>query len=287
MTGSERRGLRVVVTGAAGSLAADVIPGLAALGHRIVGVDRVAVAPELPCEPIECSINDRPALADAFRGAGAVIHLAGIPLEAPWESLLETNIDGTQAVLEAARRCGVPRVILASSIHAAGYVEVPPPGREVPDTVPVRPNTFYGVSKAAVEALGSLYHDRCGLDVVCLRIASRCARPQGERMLSTWLSPADAVRLLHACLRTPAPGFRIVWGVSANTRGYLSREGGRSLGFQAEDDAERYADELFAAGRTDPSVLASEWDRRYIGGVFSSPAPPMHADVPVGGAGSD
>jgi len=287
VTEAQQRGLRVVVTGAAGSLAGDVMPGLADLGHRLVGVDRVAPAPELPCDPIECSVNDRAALAQAFRGADAVIHLAGIPLEAAWESLLETNVDGTQAVLEAARRCGVPRVILASSIHAAGYVEVPPPGEEIPDTVAVRPNTFYGVSKAAVEALGSLYHDRYGLDVICLRIASRFARPQGERMLSTWLSPADAVRLLDACLRAPAPGFRIVWGVSANSRGYLSREGGRALGFHAEDDAEPYADGLFAAGRIDPSVLASEWDRRYIGGVFSSPAPPRHAGAPVGSPGSD
>lgn len=287
MTAPELRGLRVVVTGAAGSLAGDVIPGLTALGHQLVGVDRVPPAPELPCEPVECSVNDRPALEQAFRGADAVIHLAGIPLEASWESLLETNVDGTQAVLEAARRCGVPRVVLASSIHAAGYVEVPPPGEEVPDEVPVRPNTFYGVSKAAVEALGSLYHDRYGLDVICLRIASRFARPQGERMLSTWLSPADAVRLLDACLRAAAPGFRIVWGVSANSRGYLSREGGRAVGFHAEDDAERYADELFAAGRTDPSVLASEWDRRYIGGVFSSPAPPRYAGAPVSSPGSD
>jgi uronate dehydrogenase len=275
-----------VVTGAAGSLAADVIPGLADLGYHLVGVDREAPAAHLPCDRVECSVNDRPALLEAFRGADAVIHLAGIPLEASWESLLQTNIDGTQAVLEAARRCGVSRVILASSIHAAGYVEVPPPGEEVPDAVPVRPNTFYGVSKAAVEALGSLYHDRYGLDVICLRIASRFARPEGERMLSTWLSPSDAVLLLDACLRASAPGFRIVWGVSANTRGYLSREGGQALGFLARDDAEQYAGDLFAAGRSDPSVLASEWDRRYIGGVFSSPTPPMHAGAPACDPGS-
>ena len=269
-------GRRVAVTGAAGSLAGDVLPGLAALGHRLIGIDRVAPPAAMPGEWVQCSVNDRTALRSALDGADAVIHLAGIPLEAPWESLLATNIDGTQAVLETARRAGVGRVVLASSIHAAGYVAVPPPGSPVPDEVPVRPNTFYGVSKAALEALGSLYHDRYGLDVICLRIASRFARPQDERMLSTWLSPADAVRLLDACLRAPSPGFRIVWGVSANTRGYLSSAGGESIGFTARDDAERYADELLQAGRSDPSVLARDWDRRWIGGIFSSPHPPLH-----------
>lgn len=277
MTGQEATPLRVVVTGAAGSLAGDILPGLAALGHRITGLDRVPPPGPLPCDWVQCSVTDRPALRAALEGADAVIHLAGIPLEASWEAHLHTNIDGTQAVLDAAHACGIPRVVLASSIHAAGYVAVPPDGERVPDDVPVRPNTFYGVSKAAVEALGSLYHDRYGLDVICLRIASRFARPMGERMLATWLSPADAVRLFDACLRTPAPGFRIVWGVSANTRGYLAREGGESIGFLARDDAERYADALLAAGEADPSVLASDWDRRFIGGVFSSPTPPMHA----------
>lgn len=286
MSGQTAEPFRVAVTGAAGSLAGDVIPGLAALGHRLTGIDRVPSPRPLPCDWVQCSVTDRPALRAALRGADAVIHLAGIPLEAPWEALLRTNIDGTQAVLEAAHACGATRVVLASSIHAAGYVAVPPGGERVPDDVPVRPNTFYGVSKAAVEALGSLYHDRYGLDVICLRIASRCARPLGERMLSTWLSPADAVRLFDACLRTPAPGFRIVWGASANTRGYLSRAGGESLGFVAEDDAERYADALLAAGQADPAVLASDWDRRFIGGVFSSPNPPMHAPSLPGAAAS-
>jgi uronate dehydrogenase len=274
-------GQRVAVTGAAGSLAGDVLPGLAALGHRLTGIDRLAPPAAMPGEWVQCSVNDRTALRSAFDGVDAVIHLAGIPLEASWESLLATNIDGTQAVLETARQAGVGRVVLASSIHAAGYVPVPSPGERVPDDVPVRPNTFYGVSKAALEALGSLYHDRYGLDVICLRIASRFARPRDERMLSTWLSPADAVRLLDACLRVPSPGFRIIWGVSANTRGYLSSAGGESIGFAAQDDAEQFADGLLQAGRSDDSVPARDWDRRWIGGVFSSAHPPMYQPRPA------
>lgn len=265
---------RIALTGAAGSLAADIIPGLLARGHTIVGIDQRAPVDTFGCEFVECLVNDRAAMLSALRGCNAVIHLAGIPLEAEWADILRANIDGTQAVLEVAEQLGVRRVVLASSIHSVGFVPVPTDGSLVPDDVPVRPNTFYGVSKAAVEALGSLYHDRFGLDVICLRIASRFAEPTGERTLSTWLSPADAVRLFDACLQVPSPGYRTIWGVSANTRGYLSAEGGAAIGFRPEDDSELFAERMFAASDTDPSLLASDWDRAYIGGIFSSPQPP-------------
>ncbi|MDJ0339056.1 NAD(P)-dependent oxidoreductase [Cryobacterium sp. PH31-O1] len=270
---------RIALTGAAGSLAADIIPGLLARGHSIVGIDQRLPADTFGCEFVDCQVNDREALLEALRGCDAVIHLAGIPLEAEWADIMRANIDGTQAVLYAAQRLGIRRVVLASSIHSAGFVPVPTDGTLVPDDVGVRPNTFYGVSKAAVEALGSLYHDRYGLDVICLRIASRFAEPTGERTLSTWLSPADAVRLFDACLQTENPGFRTIWGVSANTRGYLSAEGGAAIGFRPVDDSERFAERMFAASDTDPSLLASDWDRAYIGGVFSSVHPPLFGET--------
>lgn len=273
---------RVAITGAAGSLAHDIIPALQELGYELIGVDRDEPDAALELESVRSSITDRDRLFTAFAGCDAVIHLAGIPLEADWQTLLEANIDGTQAVLEAAHRQGIRRVILASSIHASGFVRVPLAGEKVPDDVPVRPNTFYGVTKAAVEALGSMYHHRFGMDIVCLRIASRFDHPLGERMLSTWLSPADAVRLFAAALSAPSPGFVTVWGVSANTRGYLSPDGGRSIGYHPVDDAETYAASLLGAGpdanEQDDSVFASEWDRAFIGGVFSSPHPPRFGE---------
>jgi len=257
---------RVAVTGAAGSLAGDILPGLIEQGYEIVGIDRRPSSTFAGAAWETCSLDDRERLTAALAGCDAVIHLAGIPLEDDWDSLLAVNIDGTQAVLEASRSAGVRRVILASSIHAAGFVPVPEDGAVVDDDVAIRPNTFYGVSKAALEALGRLYHDRWGLEVVCVRIASRFARPLDERMLSTWLSPADAVRLFAAALRAPDVGYRVVWGVSANTRGYLSTDGGASIGYVPRDDAEVFAADVL--GR------ATAWDRRYIGGVFCSPTPP-------------
>ena len=281
MTGpaSSVQGLRVALTGAAGSLAGDVIPGLLARGHQLTCIDQRPPDDDLGCTWVQCRVNDRDALAQALAGCDAVVHLAGIPLEDDWDSLLVANIDGTQAVLETARTLGIGKVVLASSIHAAGFVPVPPAGEKVPDDVRVRPNTFYGVSKAALEALGSLYADRYGLDVVCLRIASRTDRPRDDRMLSTWLSPADAVRLLDAALSPEVTGLRTVWGVSGNTRSYLSAAGGAAIGFHPQDDAEPYAAEILArAGERSP---AREWNQRYIGGVFCSPEPPRHQSSPA------
>lgn len=267
---------RIAVTGAAGSLAADIIPSLIGLGYEVMCIDMQTPRERFGCEWTICSIDDRPELSRALTGCDAVVHLAGIPLEADWASLSRINIDGTQAVLDAARKLGIKKVVLASSIHAAGFVPVPRPGApKVADGIAVRPNTFYGVSKASAEALGSMYADRFGMDVICLRIASRFAKPENERMLSTWLSPQDAGKLFHAALSERASGFRIIWGVSCNTRGYLSPEGGAEIGFQPEDDAEDHAAEISERSAVDPSVPASEWDRRFIGGVFSSPSPPM------------
>src|SRR6478735_3858817 len=267
---------RIAVTGAAGSLAADIIPELIRLGYEVVCTDVRDPRDRFGCEWRICAIDDGAQLSQVMQGCDAVVHLAGIPLEADWKTLSSINVDGSHAVLETSRKLGIKKVVLASSIHAAGFVNVPPPGApKVDDDVPVRPNTFYGVSKAAAEALGSMYADRYGMDVICLRIASRYKKPENERMLSTWLSPQDAVKLFDAALSERASGFRIVWGVSANSRGYLSPEGGSEIGFHPSDDAEDHAAEIAELSAEDTSVGASGWDRRFIGGIFSSPNPPL------------
>ena len=266
---------RVALTGAAGSLASDIIPALLASGMELRCIDRVLPERDFDVEWAVCDITDRPALSAALSGCDAVIHLAGIPLEDDWDRILKVNIDGTQAVLDCAQRLGITKAVLASSIHAAGFTPIPADGARVPDETPVRPNTFYGVSKAALEALGSYYHDRHGMDITCLRIASRFETPRDARMLSTWLSPADAGALFLQALDKPSNGYRIVWGVSANTRSYLSAAGGTAIGYEPQDDAELWAPDLVGPGAPE-TLQAADWDQQFIGGIFSSPFPPRH-----------
>jgi nucleoside-diphosphate-sugar epimerase len=248
----------LVITGAAGRLGTYLRSSLNEVATRARLVDVVAPPEALPGEPVEIyqgSVTD-PGLLDAVcRGADAVVHLGGFAGDAPWPDLSEVNVGGTRQVLEAARRHGVKRVVVASSNHAAGFhVRGPQP---LADDVAPLPDSLYGVSKAAGEALCQFYSVRFSMDIVCLRIGSCFDAPQNHRMLSTWLSPADFVRLIEASLASSRPGFQLVWGVSANTRRWWSTAGGEAIGFHPEDNAERFA-ELYPGRAPEPE---------YVGGV--------------------
>jgi uronate dehydrogenase len=125
------------------------------------------------------------------------------------------------------------------------------------------------VSKVAGEALAALYHHRYAMDAICVRILTCAERPLSVRALSTWLSPGDAGRLFEACLTVPKPGFRVIFGVSRNTRGgWVSLAEARALGYEPQDDAEIFAADLIARhGEPEPDdpLLA------YLGGEFCMP----------------
>jgi nucleoside-diphosphate-sugar epimerase len=252
---------RVHVTGAAGRIGGYLRTRLARPGRTLRLLD--VVAPEDVGEgeeAVTASVADLDAVVAACADVAAVVHLGGHSGEQAWEDILTTNIHGTYAVFESARRAGVGRVVFASSNHAVGFH----PGTDpVGDGLPPRPDTYYGVSKVTGEALGSLYHDRYGLDVVCLRIGTCRERPPDARSLASWLSPDDCGRLVEAALTCPAPGFRIVWGVSANTRRRWALAGAHEIGYRPRDDAEAFAAEV--GDRTNPATDG------FVGGEFCGP----------------
>ncbi|GAA2345219.1 NAD(P)-dependent oxidoreductase [Dactylosporangium salmoneum] len=259
---------RILLTGAAGRIGTVLRPGLARPGRVLRLLDVAPQPPAAPGERVEidtASFTDPDAIRAACEGVDAVVHLGGCAGEAPWETIRAVNIDGTQRVLAAAVEAGVGRVVLAGSIHAAGFrtrdeaVHGP-----LPADSSARPDTFYGVSKAAVEALGSLYHSRFGIDVTCLRIGAFRPLPTVPEDLARWLSPGDAVRLVEACLRVEPAGFRILWGISANTRRWCSLSEAEAIGYHPQDDAERYAAQALAGGDADPAAPRNH----LVGGGF-------------------
>ncbi|MDK3256179.1 NAD-dependent epimerase/dehydratase family protein [Blastococcus capsensis] len=260
----------VLVTGGAGRIGTVLRAGLPGRGWAVRSLDVVPVPEPRPGEEhLVADVTDLAAMTEAARGASAVVHLAGIAGESTWAAISHANIEGTYCALEAARQAGVPRVVLASSNHASGYTERPADGLLREADAPPRPDTYYGVSKVAMEALGSLYVDRYGLDVVCLRIGSAFAEPTTTRQLSTWLAPADTVSLVDAALTAPSPGFSVVWGVSDNTRRWWDLSAAEALGYRSTDDAERYAAALVEAhGEPD---LSGPVHRR-VGGEYTTPA---------------
>jgi UDP-glucuronate 4-epimerase len=76
------------------------------------------------------------------------------------------NVEGTANILEAARRDGVAKVILASSSSVYGINSKIPFAESDPVVCPISP---YAASKLACEALGHVYHHVYGMDVVMLR----------------------------------------------------------------------------------------------------------------------
>lgn len=257
---------RILVTGAAGRIGIMLRTRLRRPGRALRLLDihaPTAAEPGEDVETITAAITDLDAMTRACQDVDAVIHLAGHSRENTWKEILTTNVDGTRTVLEAALRAGVGRVILASSNHAVGFIPVADANSDnIPGETPPRPDTYYGFSKAATEALGSLYHSRFGIDVICLRIGACADRPSDKRDLSTWLSPDDAGRLFETCLSAPSPGFRVVWGVSNNTRRLVSLAEAEQLGYHPEDDAERFAAEVT------PNKPGTERD--YLGASFTT-----------------
>ncbi|MDQ2796676.1 MAG: NAD(P)-dependent oxidoreductase, partial [Actinomycetota bacterium] len=141
--------MTVLLTGAAGSIGTALRERLPALGWDLRSFDRKHVP-----GGIVGDITNAATLDAALDGVTAIVHLAGVPTEAPWRQLREANVDGLVELFEAARRAGVERVVWASSNHAVGFTPV---ADDLPSDLPPRPDTLYGVTKVFGEALGRYY----------------------------------------------------------------------------------------------------------------------------------
>jgi uronate dehydrogenase len=251
---------KVLLTGSSGAIGTVLSSGLHGLGHEVIGLDLPGRGAALSVDCTDPVAVDR-AMAEVR--PDAVIHLAGIPTESSLPDALSSHVLSTGALVEAMRRHGVPRIVYASSNHAVGRT---PRSVLLGADVHARPDTYYGVAKVAAESLLHLYVDRYGFDAVSTRIGTFAERPTNRRELSTWLSAADTVRMFDAGLTTPSPGFAVIYGISANTRAWWDLTPGRALGYDPQDDAEKYAAELEAEPET-------ETDRErgaHVGGPFAT-----------------
>jgi uronate dehydrogenase len=256
--------MRILMTGAAGKVGTLLRPRLAREGRTLRLSDLQPVEPGPGEEMVVADLADEAAMATAMKGVDAVIHLGGQSREHPWADIVRANIDGTQVLMEAARREGVRQLVLMGSHHAAGFQTRPPSGEDLPDYAFPRPDTFYGVSKVVMESLGSLYHDRFGINVTVIRLGTCNERSGDTRGLATWISPDDLTRLVEAALT--APGFHVVWGVSDNARRWWSLREAQSLGYVSHDDSEAHAAPLLAE-MGEPDLADPLHDR--AGGVFT------------------
>ena len=246
---------KVLITGSSGSIGRVLAPRLTALGHEVVGVDLAGAELTVDC-------TDPPAV-DAAMGEvrpDAVIHLgASRP-----SRRCPTPSSHVNRPAPCSRRCGATTY--------PGLFRLQPRRRSDAAQRPAQrrrrrpPKTSYGVAKVAAESLLLLFVDRYGIDVVSTRIGSFGERPTTRRQLSTWLSPADSVRMFDAGLTAPSPGFAVIYGVWPTPGAGGDLASGGALGYEPQDDAESFAAEV----ESEPETETDRHEAAHVGGPFAS-----------------
>jgi UDP-glucose 4-epimerase len=166
---------RILVTGGAGYVGSVSTEAFLAAGHDVVVLDdlttghRGAVPPGATLH--EGTYTDRDALGRLLGAERieAILHCAARSLVG--ESIVDPakyyrdNVAGGVALLEAARRIGVDRIVFSSSAAVYGVPDVSP----IPEDAPLRPINPYGESKRTFESALDWYGQAYGLRSVSLR----------------------------------------------------------------------------------------------------------------------
>lgn len=181
---------KILVTGANGFLAVNVINALLAACCQVRGILRRkgsyqgAVSESL--ELYEGDFTDETVLPDAMSGCSAVVHCAACTDQsASEEEYRRVNVDAVKNLLEAAAVAGIGRVVNISSANIFGYGTKESPGDE---SSPVRfpfTESGYAMSKAGAQKVVDSFRDRLEVITLCPTF-----------MLGPYGSPAGSCRIV-------------------------------------------------------------------------------------------
>lgn len=238
--------MRVLVTGGTGLIGRHIVEELLKRDIDVVSLD-VSGAGNAPrgVASVIGDVRDGEFLYRQIeeRGIDRVIHCAAM-LQATCEdepaSAVAINAGGTVNLLEAAKRAGVERVVLASSIAVYGRTRY----RPMDESHPCEPAGIYASTKLLAEHLGKAYERAGGIEVFAVRFGlvygpggvrskgvaaefrnmllsavrdRRVKIPDSEQIVPlTYVSDA-AMGAVSACLKTPTPAHR-VYNVSGQGR---------------------------------------------------------------------
>ncbi|KUH73184.1 dTDP-glucose 4,6-dehydratase [Mycolicibacterium novocastrense] len=173
--------MRILVTGGAGFQGSHLSEALLAAGHRVTVLNTFsvtgkqnlgAIANNDRADIVFGSVTDWELVSKTARDHQVIFHLAANvnvdkSLSDP-RSFVDTNVAGTQNVLEAARQYGA-RLILASTCEVYGDGHRLSPGSLLDETAELKPNSPYAASKAAADRLAYSYYRSYGMDITIVR----------------------------------------------------------------------------------------------------------------------
>jgi UDP-glucose 4-epimerase len=165
---------RYLVTGGAGFIGSHLVRALLEQGDFVRVLDNFSTGKRenvagLKVDMLEGDLRDSAKVAEAVDGIDFIFHEAAfvsVPqsMDEPM-TCFDVNQRGTESLLEAARKAGVKRVVLASSAAVYGDLETMP----LEEHFPLHPLSPYAVSKRVDELYAEMYTRSFGLEVVALR----------------------------------------------------------------------------------------------------------------------
>jgi UDP-glucose 4-epimerase len=200
--------MRILITGAGGTLGRALIPRLAEAGHELVLFDVRPI--DSPHEMVVGDIRRFDDIRHAVNGAEAIVHTAaihGIHLrDHTPQQFYELNLTGTFNAWEAAAEAGVRAFVFSSTMGVYGETGKPAADDavvELHEELPMRPGDIYGYTKLAGEEMSQLYVRRHGIPSIALRYGMFVPEPffhSGIRLLYGGVDSRDVARAVIAAL---------------------------------------------------------------------------------------
>ena len=159
--------MKVAVFGASGFVGLNVLEALKRAGIETIASD-IRQNDTIDTEFLKADLLDYQEVEAVVRDTDAVIHLAASPLPFSLENPkvnARINIEGSLNILDAARNCGIGKVIFSSASSIVGEVKYNP----VDEVHPCLPKTPYGVAKYAMEHYLRVYQELYGLNYLVFR----------------------------------------------------------------------------------------------------------------------